>query len=144
MYMALLLSLSACNTVDSSGSDELRISIEAQLYEADDTVTIQIINNYSHDIFVHRQSIWSLQQKIDNEWKTIYAPIADTGPPRYSLFIEAGEVKELNYPALPNIALHESGHNMFRYSFGLLYEPDITTPLPEAQRHTPAFEVSFE
>lgn len=144
LSVVLLMAFSACSILGSSDSEELLISIEGQIFGAEDTINVQLTNSYSHDIYIHRQSNWSLQQKIDKDWKTIYAPIADTGPARISLFIEAGKVKVLKLPALPSSSLYEPGHSEFRYTFGLLHEPEISSPLPEEQRISSIFMISVE
>lgn len=144
LSITMLMTFSACNIFGSSDSDELLLSIEGHSFEVDDTVTVQINNYYDHDIFVHIQTNWWLQQKIDSEWKTIYMQYSNWGPPRFSLFIEAGEMKPLKYPALPSSALFESGYNEFRYGFALFHEPDISSPLPEKHRYTSSFIVSID
>ncbi|MCH8556656.1 MAG: hypothetical protein LAT84_02485 [Balneolia bacterium] len=144
IVLAVLSAFSACSIVGSSDSDELIISIEGQVFDADDTVTVQITNNYNHDVFALDQSRWSLQQKIGDEWQTIYAPIADTGPPRFSLFVEAGDVITQTYPALPDGAMYDPDHNKLRYVFGLFHEPDPNSPIPNNQRVTTTFQIAAE
>lgn len=141
--MAILVTFSSCNILGSSDSGELLISIEGQTFEVDDTVAVQITNSYNHNIFVHNQSRWSQQQRINNEWKTIYSPIADHGPARYTLFLEAGEMKVFKYPALPSSSLFESGYNELRYRFALFHNQDSSSPLPEKQIVTPSYFISI-
>ncbi len=141
MLIAMLLVLSSCNMIGSSDSGEVLISVESQEFQVGDSVSVEVSNNYSHNIYYHHQSSWALQQYIDDKWKTIYAPIADTGPPRFSTFLETGEVKVFIY-GLPEHALYEDGSNTFRFVFGLFHSADRSSPLSESERVTSGFTVT--
>lgn len=142
LIISFLLTLSACSLFNSSDSDEVRITIQGQSFGVGDSISVSIANHYGHDLYLHLQSRWSLQQKVENEWKTIYSPVVDTGPARFSVYVKSGDRRIATYPSLPSSSyFDEAGENAFRYVFGFYHKPDLNKPIPENQRMKPVFRI---
>ncbi|MCH8557571.1 MAG: hypothetical protein LAT84_07115 [Balneolia bacterium] len=137
-----MLVFSACGIIGSNDSKSSIITLKQTEFGLGDEVVVTITNDFNHDIYIHRQGMWALQQRIAGEWQTIYTPIADTGPPRFDLFLESGESTTLNLLSVPNgVTLDEPEKYEYRFRFGFFSEPALSFPLAEIHRTSPSFQI---
>lgn len=139
---ACMFVFAACGIVGSNDSGSSIITLEQTEFGLGDEVVVTVTNDINQDIYIHRQGMWALEQRIEGEWQTIYMPVADTGPPRFDFFLESGESTTFNLLSVPQgITLDEPEKYEYRFRFGFYSEPALGSPLPDIHRISPSFRI---
>lgn len=142
LFALVSISSSSCIVDRTKPRNIVEILIDKLDYNPTDTMRIEFVNASGHQVFNHVQRTWVLDRRTETGWETIYEPPSDEGPARFEIFLDPGEIRVLHLPVLPSGVLIPPGSNVFRFRFGLLSVPHLSSPLPENQRVTPTFSIS--